>query len=93
MHSGPEVVECFLMILVGAMGEIEPSNIHPSPKKLLNHGHRTRSWTQSADNFSLANAAIIRKPLQDAFDVNVGHYYGKMLLNLEKLTGFKSDLC
>jgi len=73
VHSNLEIVEGFLMIVVGAMGEVETSNVHPCPQKLLCHFHGTGSRTQSTHYFGLGNTAIIGQLLQDPFNVYVRH--------------------
>ena len=40
-HGGVEVRKGFLVILMGAMGEVEPGDIQSGPQELLEHGHRS----------------------------------------------------
>lgn len=88
MHGDPEVVQGPLMILVCTVREIEPSNIHPRPKKLLQHWHGSRSRTQSANNLSLGDASIIRKLLQYTFNINVCHFAdNNSSLSASKISG------
>ena len=42
LHGNPEIVQGLLVVLVGAMGEIEASHVHASPEKLLQHGNGSR---------------------------------------------------
>lgn len=59
---------------MGAMGEVEPSNVHPSPEKLLQHRHRIRRRSQSADNLSLRNAGIGGTLLQEPLNIYSRHF-------------------
>jgi len=61
------------MILVGAMREVETSNVHPCLQKLLGHFHGSGSRTQRTHYFGLGNTPVIRKLLQDPFYVYVRH--------------------
>ena len=48
LHGGAEVVEGFLVVLVGPMGEVEASHVHARPQKLLDHWDRARCGPQRA---------------------------------------------
>jgi len=58
LHSNPEIVQGLLVVLVGAMGEIEASNVHASSEKLLEHGDGSRSRSQSANDLSLGDTPL-----------------------------------
>ena len=73
VHSSSEIIQGLLMVLVGAVGEIKPGNIHSSSEKLLQHGDRSRSRANGADNFGLGYTAIIWELLQNPLDVYVRH--------------------
>ena len=53
LHGGAEVVEGFLVVLVGPMGEVEASHVHARPQKLLDHWDRARCGPQRAHNLRL----------------------------------------
>lgn len=53
LNGSTEIVKSFLMILVRAMREVEPSNIHAGNKQLLYHLHRPRRRSQSANYLRL----------------------------------------
>lgn len=38
MHGLAEVVEGLLVVLVGAVGEVEARDVHPGAEQLLEHG-------------------------------------------------------
>lgn len=40
LHGGAEVVEGFLVVLVGPMGEVEARHVHACSQKLLDHWDR-----------------------------------------------------
>lgn len=61
------------MIFVGAMREVETSNVHPCPQKLLGHLYGSGSRTQRTHYFGLWNTPVIGQLLQDPFDVYVRH--------------------
>ena len=58
LHSNPEIVQGPLVVLVGAMGEIESSNVHASFEKLLEHGNGSRSRSQSANDLGLGDTPL-----------------------------------
>lgn len=47
-HGRPEIVKGLLVVVMGAMGEVEARYIHTSPQKLLDHFHRPTRWSQRA---------------------------------------------
>lgn len=56
LHGSAKVVEGLLMVLVGAVGEIETGYVHAGAEKLLNHGNGATSGTESADDLGLGPA-------------------------------------
>jgi len=74
VHGNPEIVEGLLVVLVGSVREIEAGDVHAGPQKLLEHGHRPRRRTESADDLRLWDTTIVGEFLQDSLYVDVRHF-------------------
>lgn len=52
-HSGPKVIEGFLVIIMRSMREVEASDVHACAQKLLDHRHRPGCRSKSANDLRL----------------------------------------
>lgn len=73
MHGSAEIVEGLLVVVVGAMREVEAGDVHASPEKLLDHGGRAGRGAEGADDLGLGDAAVVGELLEYSFYVYVGH--------------------
>nr|GLL32592.1 hypothetical protein GW17_00044661 [Ipomoea trifida] len=53
LHSLAEIVERLLVILVRSVGEVEASDVHAGPEKLLSHRNRAGRRSERADDLRL----------------------------------------
>lgn len=62
------------MVLVGTVGEVETSDVHTGPEKLLKHGNGARCGTQRANDLGLWDTTIVWEFLQNSLYVYVRHF-------------------
>ena len=74
MHSPAQIVQSVLLVLEGAMGEVEPGNVHARPQQLLQDGDLARLGPQSADDLGLGDlgASIVGCVTQDGGNFDLG---------------------
>jgi hypothetical protein len=74
VHGLSQVVQSVLLVLVSAMGEVEPGHIHAGFQQLLQDGHLSGFRSQCADDLSLGDfaTAIIWCVSHDVGDVSLG---------------------
>jgi hypothetical protein len=78
VHGLAEVVERLLVVLVGAVGEVEARDVHAGAEQLLEHGHGAGGRAKRAYELGLghprvAAAGAAVQVRQDLRHVDVGH--------------------
>lgn len=74
MHGLAEVVEGLLVVLVGAVGEVEARDVHPGAEQLLEHGDGAGGRAERADQLGLGHPrVVVLQPRQDLPHVDVRH--------------------
>ena len=65
VHGLAEAVEGLLVVLVGAVGEVEARDVHPGAEQLLEHGHGAGGRAERADELGPGRPRVRRRvPLQ-----------------------------
>ena len=76
VHGLAEVVERLLVVLVGAVGEVEARDVHAGAEQLLEHGHGAGGRAERADELGLGHPRVAGAAVQvrqDLRHVDVCH--------------------
>jgi hypothetical protein len=74
VHGLAQAVERLLVVLVGAVGEVEARDVHAGAEQLLDHGHGAGRRAERADDLGLGQARVGAVQVrEDARHVDVGH--------------------
>jgi hypothetical protein len=74
VHGLAQAVERLLVVLVGAVGEVEARDVHAGAEQLLDHGHGAGRGAERADDLGLGQAHVVAVQVrEDARHVDVRH--------------------
>jgi hypothetical protein len=76
VHGLAEAVERLLVVLVGAVGEVEARDVHAGAEQLLEHGHGAGGRAERADELGLGQPRVAGAAVQvrqDLRHVDVRH--------------------